>query len=80
MDYIYVARAEQTLEALNDAITVLEQREKIKANIQLYNYSLMEINRARQNGEVTFSVKENKFGHGRNFKLNEWNKYRTRAR
>ena len=80
MDFKYIAMAEQTLDALNDAVNVLEQKEKIRANIDLYNYSLFELNRAKDQNEVTYIFSEKRFGRGRNFGLNHMAKYQRMAR
>lgn len=80
MDYKHIAKAEQTLEALSEAINVLEQQEKIRSNLSMYNYSLFELNKARAHNEVTYNFAEKRFSQSRNFRDNEMNRYRTRAR
>lgn len=80
MDYKYIAKAEQTIEALDDAATVLEQKEKIEANIKLYNYSLFELNKARENSEVSYNINEKKFIPSKNFSVNWMHKYKLLAK
>ena len=77
MDYKYIAQAEQTLETLNEAINILEQQEKIRSNLNLYNFALLEINRARSNNEVSYINAEKRFKESRNYKFNLMNKYKV---
>lgn len=71
MDYQYVAKAQQTLDALNDAVKVLEYAERGRADVQLYNYTLTELNRARSGGQLTYVKLSGEFGAGRGFKTSD---------